>query len=170
MADANPEGLFVPAPERDVRQLAPQIAYYGVSARGLRIMGGPTWTSDEILRLVSQRYTTGVVAVTPLLKESPAAGWQDFARLYEGTYKRTLDTPFPALGYDAARLVLLGLSRTQPRRADVTRRLATLQSFRGATGVLAVHAGTVVRHPFIVRIDAGKLVPLETPTVQAGAP
>jgi len=167
VADANPDGLFVPAPERDVRQLAPQISYYGVSARNLRILGGPAWTSDEILRLVSARYTNGVIAVTPLLRESPAAGWQEFARLYEGTYKRTLDTPFPALGYDAARLVLLGLSRTQPRRADIAHRLAGLQAFRGATGVLAARAGTIVREPFIVRIDAGKLVPLETPITQA---
>lgn len=168
VADASPEGLFVPAPERDVRQLAPQIAYYGVSGKGVRVFGGESWTGEEILRLVSARYTNGVIAVTPLLHDNAAAGWQDFARIYEAANRRTLDTPFPALGYDAARLVLVGLSRTQPRRADIAHRLATLQSFRGATGVLAARAGALFRQPFIVRIEAGQLVPLVTPAAPAG--
>lgn len=170
VAEASPEGLAVFAPERDVRQLAPQIAYYGVSGRGLRILGGENWTGEEILRLVTPRYTNGVVASTPLVRESPAAAWQDFTRLYETAYKRTLDTPFPALGYDAARLVLSALprGRSMPRPADVARHLAALRGFRGATGVLAVKRGAVVRQPFLVRIEEGRLVPLETPTTEGG--
>ncbi len=171
VAEAAPEGLAVFAPERDVRQLAPQIAYYGVSGRGLRLLGGENWTGEEILRLVAPRYTNGVVASTPLVRESAAAAWQDFTRLYESTYKRTLDTPFPALGYDAARLVLSALprGRSVPRPVDVARRLAALRGFRGATGVLAVKRGALVRQPFLVRIEEGRLVPLETPTTEGGA-
>ena len=170
VADASPEGLAVFAPERDVRQLAPQIAYYGVSGKGLRIFGGESWTGEEILRLVDPRYTNGVVASTPLVRESPAAGWQDFARLYETRYKRTLDTPFPALGYDAARLILDALPhRSAPRAEEVARRLATLRGFRGATGVLAVKGGALVREPFLVRIEEGHVVPLVTPTTEGAA-
>jgi len=170
VADASPEGLAVFAPERDVRQLAPQIAYYGVSGKGLRIFGGENWTGEEILRLVSPRYTNGVVACTPLVRESPAAAWQDFSRLYESTYKRTLDTPFPALGYDAARLILSALprGRSAPRPGDVARRLAGLRGFRGATGALVVKGGALVREPFLVRIEEGHLVPLVTPTTEGG--
>lgn len=169
---ASPAGLAVFAPERDVRQLAPQIAYYGLSGRGLRLFGGENWTGEEILRLVDARYTNGVVASTPLVRESSGAGWQDFSRRYEQAYRRTLDTPFPALGYDAARLVMSALpaARSAPRRADVARRLASLRGFRGATGVLAVRAGAVVRQPFIVRIEEGKLVPLVMPTTEGGRP
>ena len=170
IASASPEGLAVLAPERDVRQLAPQIVYYGVLEKGVRILGGESWTGEEILRLVDPRYTNGVVASAPLVRESPAAGWQDFTRLYETAYKRTLDTPFPALGYDAARLILSALprGRSAPRPEEVARRLATLRAFRGATGVLAVKGGALVRQPFLVRIEEGHLVPLVTPTTEGG--
>ncbi len=171
VADAAPEGLTVFAPERDVRQLAPQIAYYGVSGKGLRIFGGENWTGEEILRLVDPRYTNGVVASTPLVRESPAAAWQEFARVYESTYRRTLDTPFPALGYDAARLVLSALARSHgtPRPGDVARRLDALRGFRGATGVLAVKRRALVREPFLVRIEEGHVVPLDIPATEGGA-
>ncbi|HEX9108569.1 MAG TPA: ABC transporter substrate-binding protein [Longimicrobiales bacterium] len=169
VSDAAPQGLAVFAPERDVRQLAPQISYYGVSARGVRIFGGENWTSDEILRLVEPRYTNGVVASTPLVKESSAAGWQEVTHLYETTYKRTLDTPFPALGYDAARLILWALPRGRvPRPAEVSCKLGTLRGFRAATGVLSVRQGSLVREPFLVRIEEGKLVPLVTPASASG--
>ncbi len=170
LSDASPEGLAVFAPERDVRQLAPQISYYGLAGKGLRLFGGENWTGEEILRLVDPRYTNGLVASTPLVRESPAAAWQEFARLYETTYRKTLDTPFPALGWDAARLVLSALPRGRhPRPEDVARRLAGLKGFRGATGVLALKGGVVVREPFLVRIEEARLVPLVTPTTEGGA-
>ncbi len=163
VATANPDGLYIPAPERDVRQLAPQLSYYGVTGRGLRVFGGESWTSDEILRLVPARYTNGIIASTPLVQESQAAGWQEFARLYERTYRRSLDTPFPGLGYDAARLLLSVLPRTRTRPADVARRIAAERAFRGATGVLTVRNGEILREPFIVRLEEGKLVTLQAP-------
>jgi len=169
VGDAAPEGLAVFAPERDVRQLAPQISYYGLAGKGLRLFGGENWTDEEILRLVDPRYTNGLVASTPLVRESPAAAWQEFARVYESAYRRTLDTPFPGLGWDAARLVLSALPRGRgPRPEDVARRLAGLKGFRGATGVLALKAGALVREPFLVRIEEGRLVPLETPATEGG--
>ena len=124
----NPDGLYVAAPERDVRQLAPQLSYYGITGKGLRVFGGESWTSDEILRLVPARYTNGTVASTPLVQESAVAGWQEFAKLYEGRYRKSLDTPFPGLGYDAARLLLSVLPRTRTRPADVARRLGVPRS------------------------------------------
>lgn len=167
IATANPDGLVVFAPERDVRQLAPQISYYGVSGKGLKLYGGENWTSEEILRLVDAKYTNGVVACTPLVRESGAAAWQDFTALYESAYKRTLDTPFPALGYDAARMVLSAMGRGRPRPAEVARVLARLHGFRGATGILVTGPGGLTRQPFLVRIEDGKLVPVETPQTQA---
>ena len=163
IATLTPDALVVFAPERDVQQIAPQISYYGVAGKGPRLFGGESWTGEEILRQVSSRYTNGVIASTPLVRESPAAAWQDFAKLYESANRRTLDTPFPALGYDAARLVLSALGRGRPRREDVARQLATVRGFRAATGVLSLGRGGLRREPFLVRIEEGKLVPVQTP-------
>ena len=63
-------------------------------------------------------------------------------------HRRSLTNPVPALGYDAASLALLALTSG---RADVT-------DFRGATGVLSLHQGTVTRRPFLVRIDGSRLI------------
>jgi branched-chain amino acid transport system substrate-binding protein len=164
IAAATPDALVVFAPERDVQQIAPQIPYYGVAGKGPRLFGGESWTGEEILRQVSPRYTNGVIASTPLVRESPAAAWQDFAKLYESANRRTLDTPFPALGYDAARLVLSALGGGRGRRrADVARQLAGVRDFRAATGVLSLGRGALRREPFLVRIEEGRLVPVQTP-------
>lgn len=163
VAGSGARAVYVAAPERDVRQLAPQLAYYGVTGKGIDVLGAEAWTSDDVLRLVSPRYLNGVVASTPLVRTSPQVGWQEFVQLYEQTYRRSLDNPFPALGWDAARLILAGLKDGRGRAADVARRLGAEAEVRGATGVFAVRDGTLVRRPFVVRIDDRKLVPLVTP-------
>ncbi|MBX6363644.1 MAG: penicillin-binding protein activator [Gemmatimonadetes bacterium] len=170
VAGSGARAVYVAAPERDVRQLAPQLAYYGVTGKGIDVLGAEAWTSDDVLRLVSPRYLNGVVASTPLVRTSPQVGWQEFVQLYERTYRRSLDNPFPALGWDAARLILAGLKDGRGRAADVARRLGAAAEVRGATGVFAVRGGTLVRRPFVVRIDDRKLVPLVTPEGAATGP
>lgn len=158
------QAVYVPAPERDVRQLAPQLSYYGVTGKGIDVLGGEAWTSDDILRLVSARYLNGVVATTPLVKTSSQVAWSDFVARYEAAARHTLDNPFPALGYDAAKLILAGIPPSgRVRPADVSRRIAGLDALRGATGVFDVRGQSLVREPFIVRIEDGKLVPVVTP-------
>ncbi|MGH7574081.1 MAG: hypothetical protein ACREM1_02985, partial [Longimicrobiales bacterium] len=75
-----------------------------------------------------------------------------------GTYRRTLDNPYPALGYDAARLVLESLPAGDVRPVDVASEIATIDDFRGATGVLSTRDGLISRKPFIVRIQSGQPV------------
>lgn len=170
VAGSGARAVYVAAPERDVRQLAPQLAYYGVTGKGIDVLGAEAWTSDDVLRLVTPRYLNGVVASTPLVRTSPQVGWQEFVQLYEQTYRHSLDNPFPALGWDAARLILRALHDGRGRAADVARRLASEADVRGATGVFAVEGGVLVRRPFVVRIDERKLVPLVSPGASATGP
>jgi branched-chain amino acid transport system substrate-binding protein len=157
---ATPEAVYISASERDIRQLAPQLEYYGLTRRPIRILGNEAWTSDEVLRLVDAKHINGVVASTPLNKASASAGWRDFVALYEKTHRRTLDNPYPALGYDAARLLLHALeSGRRPR--DVARGLQSARELRGATGILSVQGGRIVRRPFIVRIQDRQLIDVE---------
>jgi len=160
IADAAPRALFVPAPERDVRQIAPQIAFYGLGDLGVQVLGGEAWASEEVLRLVERRYLDGVIAATPLHKLSPESGWQAFTQRYESTYRRTLNSDLPALGYDAVRLLIQALGRDRPAPGDVAERLAATADLRGATGILSVQDGALVRRPYLVRIEAGELIPL----------
>lgn len=160
VVEASPQAVFVPAPERDVLQIAPQLTYYGLTGAGVRVLGGEGWTSDAVMRQVSARYLDGVIATTPLVRTSPEIGWQEFLGAYEQRYRRSLDSPFPALGHDAARLILEALDYRRLDPGVVSSRLAGLDGLRGATGVLGIEAGEVVRRPFLVRIERGELIPL----------
>ncbi len=160
IAAATPQALFVPAPERDVRQIAPQIAFYGLKELGVQVFGGEAWASDEVLRLVERQYLDGVIAATPLYKLSPESGWQAFTQRYESTYRRTLNSELPALGYDAVRLLIQALGRDRPAPGDVAQRVSAISDLRGATGILSVQDGVLVRRPYLVRIEGGELIPL----------
>ena len=160
IAEAAPQALFVPAPERDVRQIAPQIAFYGLSQLGVQVLGTEAWASEEVRRLVDRRYLDGVVAATPLHKPSPEMGWQAFTERYESTYRRSLTSELPALGYDAVQLLIQALGNDRPPPAELARRVASLAELRGATGILSIRDGGVTRRPFLVRIEAGELIPI----------
>jgi branched-chain amino acid transport system substrate-binding protein len=151
--------VFAPATERIIRQLAPQFEYYGLGA--VQLLGSDAWTSEEVLRMLPPRNLEGLIATTPLLRSSPAVAWDQFVGLYEAAQRQTLDTPYPALGYDALGLVLEAAVRAGARRpAEVARALAATDDFRGATGVLSLRGGNLTRRPFLVQIRSGRLTPL----------
>lgn len=152
---SNAQAVFIAASERDIRQLAPQLAYYGVG--GVQVLGTDAWASEAVLARLDARVIEGVVAAVPFLPTSDAVAWDEFVGLYEAAQRRTLDNPYPALGWDAARLVLGAIGDEQrPSRADIARRLGETDGFRGATGVLSLTDGVVTRRPFLVRIRAGR--------------
>jgi branched-chain amino acid transport system substrate-binding protein len=152
------QAVFVSAPESSIRQLAPQIRYFGLT--GVQILGTEAWVSDAVLLRVAPAALEGVVAATPLLESSRETGWQDFVQLYERTQRRTLSSPYPALGYDAAKLLLLEIEKGRTSRRELADALASVQEYRGATGVLSISGGQVMRRPFLVRIRSGKPEPL----------
>jgi ABC-type branched-subunit amino acid transport system substrate-binding protein len=158
LASAEPDAVFIPASERDARQIAPQITYYGLADTGARILGGEGWSGDDVLHGVAARYLEGVVATTSLFRPSPEFGWNDFVALYEETYRHTLENVLPALGFDAANLVLRAIEGSRGMRERVVRHFEEGVEHRGATGWISVSAGTVARRPVLVRIEEGKLV------------
>jgi branched-chain amino acid transport system substrate-binding protein len=154
---ANPQAVFIAASDRDIRQIAPQVEYYGLG--NVRVLGSEAWTSEEVLRGIPARVLEGVLTVMPLVQTSRTVAWGEFVGRYEAAHRRTLDNPYPALGYDALNLVLAGLE-TGRRPADVARGIAAVRDHRGATGILTVRDGMIVRRPFIVRIENGRPVPV----------
>ncbi|HEX7119658.1 MAG TPA: ABC transporter substrate-binding protein [Longimicrobiales bacterium] len=168
IAAAAPQAVFLPVPERDVHQIAPQITYYGLAGAGVHVLGGDGWTAESVRRQVAARYLDGVVAATPLPPSSDAVGWDDFVARYEQAYRRSLRDPYPALGYDAMRLLLAGLDSVAAGRGDLAEAIRAIGGLRGATGVLMVERGRVVRRPFVVTYEQGELTPVPWP--DDGAP
>lgn len=145
LREAGVQALFFPASEREIQSIMPQLEYAGLDS--VQMLGNESWVGDAARR-APQRVLQGAVVATPLFQESRDVAWEDFVERYEAMHRRSLTNPVPALGYDAASLALLALTSG---RADVT-------DFRGATGVLSLHQGTVTRRPFLVRIDGSRLI------------
>lgn len=160
--ETEPEAIYVPAPAREVRQLAPQLVYYDVRASDVWILGGEAWAAEESLRLIDPGMLEGVIATTPLYEGDSDHRRAEFVDLYEGTHRRTLDNPYPALGYDAMRMVLAAIEEAAESGAvgvrEVSRELAGIRDLPGATGSLSVVDGRVAREPHLVRIREGELV------------
>lgn len=159
-----PFALFVAAPDRDVRQIAPQLAFYGLDSAGVQVFGDEAWAGAAVRRMVPRQDLEGVIAAShfpPGRAESLAD--PDFVRRYEESYRRSLENQLPALGYDAANLVLNALPNRLATPGALTRRFSLLAGLRGATGTFSVRADRVVRTPYLVVIREGGLAPAPAP-------
>lgn len=163
IAAATPQALFVPAPERDVHLIAPQITYYGLAGAGVKVLGGESWAAESVRDRVPARYLEGVVVATPLPPSSNEVAWAEFVARYEEAYRRSLRHPFPALGYDAMTLVLAAVNAGADSPAEVAEAIRGVRGLRAATGVLSVEHGRIVRRPFLMRYEQGQLEPAAAP-------
>jgi ABC-type branched-subunit amino acid transport system substrate-binding protein len=147
LREAGVNALFLPGTERELQIVLPQVEVFGLG--DVQLFGTENWLSDA-LRSVPRRVLEGAVVATPLWRESDAVAWKEFVQRYETRHRRSLDHPVPALGYDAARLAVRALNGGS----------IAVRDYRGATGVLTVQSDSVTRRPFLVRIQAGRFVPV----------
>lgn len=158
-----PDAVLLPLTERDVELVAPAVAYYGLEEDGIRVLGTAAWASPEVLRRVDPRHTEGVVAVAPLMQAAATETRARFVSEYESLFRKSLRTPIPALGYDAARLLLEAYEGGARTPEEVRQRLESIRDFPGATGVLSVRDGRIVREYRLVRLEEGVPVPVDAP-------
>jgi ABC-type branched-subunit amino acid transport system substrate-binding protein len=147
LRDAGVQAIYFPATERELRLILPQIDYFGLT--GVQLLGSESWAS-EAARGLPQRVLQGAIVAVPLYRESDTVAWQDFVSRYESTYRRSLENAIPALGFDAVMLAARAAAGSS----------VNTDAFRAATGVLTVRADSITRRPFLVRIDGGRLVPV----------
>jgi ABC-type branched-subunit amino acid transport system substrate-binding protein len=152
--------LFLPLPPEDVELLAPQVTFYGLDTLAVDIVGTSGWTDPQTLETVDVRHTTGVVATASEAGGSESPGYRRFQEAYESHYQRTLVSSVPALGYDAA-LLLLEAAREGARTPTQLRfELERIRDLEGATGTFSILGRRLVRSTRLVRIEHGALIPI----------
>ncbi len=155
-----PQGLVLLLPGEDVELVATQVAYFGVDDLDITILGNDAWTSEQVLQHVSPRHTDGVLSVSSRGGSGPyGPEWERFVERYEDQFRRTLRSPVPALGYDAARLLLHASREGGGTPEGTARALEAIRDFPGATGVLSVENGRLQRSFIPVRIQNRRAVP-----------
>lgn len=155
---AGVQQVFITANVRAIRQLIPQLGYYGLA--DAQVLGGELWASEDFRRDVPRAQIEGVIVATVLPRSNPAVGWGAFEDAYGSMYKRSLTSAIPALGYDAAKLILDAKPEGRVSRSDVSREARRTDWTTGATGIFRLNAGAATRRPFLMRIRAGALEPL----------
>jgi branched-chain amino acid transport system substrate-binding protein len=157
-----PDALLLPVPPEDVQALAPQVTFFGLDTLGIQVLGTAGWTDEMTLEGVSARHLDGVVASAPRRPARDGAAFRRFVEAYESHFQRSLiDPALPALGYDAASLLLQGM-RSGARSPDALRSaLEGIDGFAGATGVFSFRDGRVLREHHLVCLWSGELRPLE---------
>jgi ABC-type branched-subunit amino acid transport system substrate-binding protein len=152
--------LFLPLPPEDVELLAPQVTFYGLDTLEVDIVGTSGWTDAQTLETVDVRHTDGVVATAPEAGGPGSPGYRRFQEAYESHFQRTLVNSVPALGYDAA-LLLLEAARGGARTPNQLRfELEQIRDLEGATGTFSILGRRVVRSTRLVRIEHGALIPI----------
>ena len=155
-----PVAVFLPIPREDVEYVAPQLTHFALDTLAIAVLGTSAWTDPQVLRTVDTRHTTGVVATAPVGRETGSPGEVRFRQAYERYFQRSLVSRVPAVGYDAAVLLLEAL-RSGPSSPNAVRSsIERLRDIEGATGVLSVIGGRVVRRTEVVYIDNRNLVPI----------
>lgn len=162
IANLRPRALLVLIPPEDVELVAPQLAFYGVDdIEDLQIYGGSAWSTEGVLMGVPVRHTDGVRTVTAHLGPGYGPAWPRFVAAYETHFQRTLRSPVPGLGWDAARLLLEAAALAGPSPAEVARGLTLLREVQGATGTFSFRNGRISRSYTAVRIENRTLLPLD---------
>ncbi len=161
LAEREPDGVIVMSDgPRTVLQMAPQLVYYGL--RRWVVGGDANWSDPSVVRRLDASYADYRLVGTYVDRVSQGTAWEEFKMEYEEKYRKAMPSNmFSALGYDAMRLVLLGLPEVDPeRRGSVGRAIRRVTAFPGATGNFHVDPGTgdLVREASVRVIRNGDLV------------
>ena len=155
-----PDAVVLPLPPEDVPTVAPQITFFGLDTLDIRVLGTEGWLRPEVLGAVAPRHTNGVVAVTREGVGDGSGGLATLTAAYESLFRRTLRSPVPAVGFDAASLLLVALRTGARSPTALAGALERVDDFAGATGRLGVEQGWVVREHKVVCIQDNRLLPL----------
>jgi ABC-type branched-subunit amino acid transport system substrate-binding protein len=156
-----PVAIFLPIPPEDVEYVAPQLAHFALDTLAIEIMGTTGWTDPQVLQILEPRYLDGVVATATVgTNGAGSPGLARFREAYEQHFQRTLVSPTPAIGYDAALLLLEALRPGRLRPEDIRLSFESLSEVEGATGIFSVANDRIVRRTELVRIDGRELVPV----------
>lgn len=158
--DLLPDALVLPVPVGDIQLVAPQLTYFGLDTLGVRVLGTEEWGEPDVVSSVEPRHLNGVVVATPRPPGGEMPGWSRFVSEYESAHRQTLRSRVPALGYDAAGLLLEAVARGAREPEEVPRALAEVRGFEGATGFLSVEDGRIVRRYHLMRLRNRETIPV----------
>jgi ABC-type branched-subunit amino acid transport system substrate-binding protein len=128
------DAIFIPDSVKAVGQIAPMLAYNNVN--GVRLLGTNIWNSTSLISR-GQKFVEGAVFVDSYLANAPAFVDSTFYRSFKATFEED-----PSLTevqtYDSGLLLRQLIAGGANTRQALRDKIASLQSFPGAIGLLSV--------------------------------
>ena len=147
------EALFIPDSPKAVGQIAPMLAYQGVS--NVRLLGTNVWNSAELPRR-GQRNVERALFVDLNLDQDPAFKNSKFFRDYVKTFGEEPGL-FESQGYEVGLLLRQMIERGEHTRVGLAQALAQLKTVDGVTGPMTMTPQHELQRPltaFTVRDNA----------------
>ena len=153
------EALIIPDSAEKIRQIAPTLSYYGV--RGVQLLGGNLWHSNELLEKDAPSYVQGATFVDGFFAGSKEPVVQQFVERYKKEFDEEPDL-LAAQAFDSMRMLTAAHSQIQlGKREQIKRFFANLQDFNGAAGKTSFAAdGTPRKQLYFFMVDGKKFKPL----------
>ena len=149
------EAVYLPVPGTHLLHICPQLVYHSLS---VTLFGSDTW-DDEALHKRPEAVTLDAYFTTPFWPDLADSRTADFTRRYKERYAAPPDA-IAAAAYDAARLTMNAILRSDGTREGLRQALSETGSFDSVAGPATLSPQRdLVREPVILRIAGGAFVP-----------
>lgn len=154
----SPQAVFLPVSAWDAVQIAPQLKFYRLE---VPLFGTSGWDDDLLLRHGGE-YVEGAIFTVAFGLNSLYPETARFVYNYNRTYGQE-PTSISAQGYDAAGILLDAWDQaSNPTRSRISRKLASMEPWYGASGrcILGSDTETRISWPMMTVID-GEIIGIE---------
>ncbi len=153
------DALFIPDSVRAIGQIAPMLAYNDVN--NVRLLGTNLWDTPSLISR-GQKFVENAVFVDGFLSTDPKFLSSDFFTNFKATFD---DEPglTELQAYDSALILRQTVAAGETNRIGLQHRLASLQNFQGAIGLMSVNADReFIRPVTTLMVKDAKVAPFES--------
>jgi branched-chain amino acid transport system substrate-binding protein len=146
------EGLYIPGYYEDVGKIAEQARELGLK---VVMMGGDGWDSAKLFELGGSAVEGSFVS-NHYSADDPTPRVQEFIKKYQAKYGNVPDS-LAALGYDAARVVIDAMKRSDGTGPALRDAIAQTKDFPGVAGTITLDEHrNPVKPAVVLKVEGGK--------------
>ncbi len=156
---AAPDAIFIPDAPAKAGLIIPQLAFYDVY--NVRLFGTNLWHSEKLITM-ARKSVQGAIFPDVFFAKSYSQNVRDFVLDFQETFGEPPGF-IEAIAYDTTMMLLRTISESDSRyRRTLKNELATLQNFRGVTGLTSFdNTGEAHKQLYLLQIEGNKFVEVE---------
>lgn len=145
-------GFFIPALKADnAVKIAAEVPFHKIKTQ---LLGSNSWNSNTLI-LDGGAYVNKAIFATGYSADNSSTEWKNFNTRYITKYSKKPDRMVTPLCYDAAKIVLDALSKSQSSE-DVIREIKNVESYNGLSGVITIDNVSGANSGIVVKKVSGK--------------